>query len=270
MKGVKRHSKEDRRRVVAEMIPLIKRKFGDNLIGLAYDGSMGRDEDTDYSDVELIAYLRETPDNKSLHAMVKIVDGMLIEFEWVTVDEQIKKVREVTADWYIAGSDFQKAIINEELIDRINKHEVADLERRCRDWAAAGWPEIQEMTCKLLNAIDQRNTDGIPLLFFELCLQMIQILAYINARPYTTFSRFVTQARQLPIKPAGFNKLLDILTDGSYSDHAALRKVTEQVFTEFEVIFEDLGYDLYYNDFDPNLPHKDYFEAVIKEKHKSR
>ncbi len=263
MKGIKRHSKEDRRRVVAEMIPLIKRKFGDNLIGLAYDASMARDEDADYSDVEIIAYLKKPPDDQYPKAMVKIYDGMLIEFEWLTPSAEIKKVREVTADWYIAGSDFQKAIINEQLIDEINRYAVPDLEKKCRDRAAAKWYEVQESTGKLFNAIDQENAEGIPLLFFDTCLHMLIVLSFINAIPYTTFSRFVAQARKLPIKPASLNKLLDILCKGKYTDWPALRNIVEKVFEEFEKVFEDLGYDLYYDNFDPNLPHKDFFNSII-------
>ena len=243
MIGLKRHTKEDRRNLVQKMIPLIRKKFGDNFIGLAYDGSMGRDEDADYSDIELIAYLKKPPAEKSSKAMVKIYDGMLIEFEWLTPEEEIKKVREVTADWYIAGSDFQKAIINDELVDEINQYIVPDLEKKCRDRAAAKWYEVQELTGKLLNAIDQQNSDGIPLLFFDMCLHMLIVLSFINVKPYTTFSQFVNQARKLPQKPKSFNQVLDILRDGKYTDLPALKRVTETMFEEFKSIFEDLGYD---------------------------
>jgi len=263
MKGLKRHSREDRRNLVHRMIPLIRKRFGDNLIGLAYDGSMARDEDADYSDIELIAYLKKPVDEKSPKAMVKIYDGMLIEFEWLTLSDEIKKVREVTADWYIAGSDFQKAIINGQLIDEINQYEAPDLEKKCRDRAAVKWYEVQESTGKLLNAIDRENSEGVPLLFFDMCLHMLIVLAFINVKPYTTFSGFIAQARKLPIKPASFNKLLDILCAGKYIDLPILKNIVVAVFEEFEAIFENLGYDLYYNDFDPNLPHKDFFSGII-------
>lgn len=265
MKGLKKHSKADRRRVVQALIPSIKKKFGDNLVALAYDGSMARDEDADYSDVELVAYLKNMPEEKGSKMMVKIADGMLVEFEWITKAEEIKKVREITDDWYIAGSDFQKAIINEELINEINEYKAPDIEKRCRDRAAIKWYEVQESTCKLLNAIDQDNIEGVPLLFFDVCLRMLIVLSFLNATPYTTFSRFVAQARQFNIKPDHFNEFLDILVKGECSDFDKLKWLVEKIFTEFEVIFEGLGYELYYDNLDPNLPHKDYWESMFQE-----
>jgi len=149
------------------------------------------------------------------------------------------------------------------LIDKINQYNIPDLEKKCRDRAAAKWYNVQESTGKLLNAIDQKNSDGIPLLFFDMCLNMLIVLSFINVKPYATFSRFVTQSRKMPIKPASFDRLMDILRDGEYIDLSILKNMVETIFEEFETIFASLGYDLYYNDFDPNLPHKDFFHGII-------
>lgn len=265
MKGLKRHTKDERRKIAREMIPLIKNKFGDNLIGLAYVGSMARDDDADHSDIELVAYLKEMPTKKGLNAMSKIRDGVLVELEWTTKEDEIKNTHEVTRDWYIAGSDFQKAIINDELITEINDFVPENLEQRCRDRAAVRWYEVQEATGKLFNALDQNNIEGIPLLFFELCLQMLIVLSFINLTPYTTMSKFVTQAKSFAVKPDSFDDLMDILIKGKYTDLENLRAIVERVFEEFEELFSRMGYELYYNDLDPNLPHKDYLESLFRD-----
>ena len=84
MKGLKKHSHQDRERVIRELVPLIKKKFGDNLIALAADASYARGEDFDYSDLELFAFVKEMPEGKDMEGMSRIRDGMLIELIWTT------------------------------------------------------------------------------------------------------------------------------------------------------------------------------------------
>jgi len=44
--------------------------------------------------------------------------------------------------------------------------------------------------------------------------------------------------------------------EGEYQDFDRLAKATVAVFEGFEGIFEELGYDLYYDDVDPGRPKK--------------
>lgn len=57
--------------LIKEMIPLIKKKFGENLLALAAEASFARGEDTDYSDLELIAFVKELPGEKKIDGMRK-------------------------------------------------------------------------------------------------------------------------------------------------------------------------------------------------------
>ena len=73
MKGLKKHSHRDREKIIEEIIPLIKNKFGSNLIALAAQASYARGEDCPYSDLELIAFLKEMPGgSKEIGAMGRI------------------------------------------------------------------------------------------------------------------------------------------------------------------------------------------------------
>ncbi|MCP4583718.1 MAG: hypothetical protein GY839_19075 [candidate division Zixibacteria bacterium] len=258
MKGVRKYTHEDRQKVIEEMIPLIKKKFGDNMIALASLASFARGDDADYSDLELVAYLKKMPEGNEPKGMSKIRDGLLVELEWTTKEEEIKNTHEVTGDWYIAGSDIQKAIINEELIKEINDYIPKDLKDKCLIRAARLWYEVQEATCKVLNAIAQNNSEGISLLVFDMFLQMLKEVSFLNQTPYVTYSTYISQAKGFKLRPGTFDELIEMMESGSYTDLASLKRIVEKVYTEFEVIFEDLGFDLYYDNVDPNLPHKDY------------
>ena len=50
MKGIRRYSHTDRQQVVEEMIPLIQKKFGENLLALAASASYAREEEAGYSE----------------------------------------------------------------------------------------------------------------------------------------------------------------------------------------------------------------------------
>ena len=63
------------------MVPLIKHKFGKNLLAVAARGSFARNTDQPYSDLELFAFLKEMPrDQKKLPyaKMHKIRNALLM------------------------------------------------------------------------------------------------------------------------------------------------------------------------------------------------
>jgi len=256
MKGLKKYSHKDRGKIIKEMIPLIKKKFGKNLLALAAQASYARNEDYAYSDLELIAFIKKKPRGKKWDGMGKIRDGLLVELMWTTKEMYLQHVREVTDDWYIAGSDRLVPLINKKYIEEINAYQVQNLKEKCWHQAAGLWNEIQEGVAKVLNAIIKKNRDGLPLLLIVNYWWMLKLLALLNQKPYTTFAKGTTQAKKFKTKPAHFEDLTRLIIEGKYQNLPRLRKIIQQVFTEFENIFEQQGFDLYYDNFDPNKPSK--------------
>lgn len=256
MRGLQKYSHKDRERVIKEMIPLIKKKFGKNLIALAAQASFARNEDFGYSDLELIAFVREMPRGKTWAGMGKVRNGLLVELVWMTKDSYIKTVKEPTPDWFLSGSDKLLPIINKPFIDRLNNYKVKNLKEKCHKQIIHHFGDLQESTAKVLNAITKRNKLGISLLVFDMCNYMLITLTFLNQKPYTTFAKFIEEAKKFKKKPEHFDDLLQIIIEGKYQDFAKLQKVVEQVFTEFENIFDELGFDFYYDNVDPNKPMK--------------
>ena len=252
MKGLKKHSHRDRQRVVEEMLPLIQKRFGENLIAVAAQASYARDEDVDYSDLELIAFVRKMPEGKRWEGMGRIRDGLLVELVWTTREAYLEDVREVTANWYIAGSDTLLPVINDQFIEELNNYKVSDLEHKCLARATKHWHEVQESTAKVLNAIVTNNREAVPLLVFDMLRHMLIVLSFVNQSPYITFARFISQARTFEVKPAGFEELIDIVVRGVYEDLQVLEEAVVNVFSQFETIFEERDIDLYDDNVDPN------------------
>lgn len=252
MKGLKKYSHQDREKVIREMIPLIKMKFGEDLIALAAQASYARNEDFDYSDLELVAFVRKMPKGKKMGAMGKICNGLQVELVWMTKEAYIEHTKEVTEDWYMAGSDRLLPIINAPFIETLNSHKTENLKERCLDHATAHWYEVRESTAKVLNAISKNNELGISLLVFDMYLHMLRVLSFLNQIPYRTFGDFIAQSKIFKTKPEHFDKLTQIIVEGTYQNLARLKEIVEQVFSEFENLFEELGLDLYDDNVDPN------------------
>ena len=86
---------------------------------------------------------------------------------------------------------------------------------------------------------------------------MLVVLSFLNQTPYITFAKFISQAKKFPLKPAGFDKLIDIMVKGTYYDLQKLEKATKKVFLEFEKIFERMDIELYDKNIDPNRTGKE-------------
>jgi hypothetical protein len=252
VKTIKAHSHEDRERIMGEMIPYIKKKFGTNLVALAACCSFARNEDNDYSDLELIAFVKKMPKDRSRDGLAKIYDGLLIELIWMTRETYLKYTLDVNEYWHYSGSDKLLPILNQGFIDEIAQYRPKDLKKQCMDQAIGCFTEVQEAVSKVLNAINQNNHEGMPLLFFEMVNQCLRILSFLNQIPFTTASQMIAQARNFPFQPASLGKLLDIAVKGEYGEFETLRKITIAVFEELEALFESLGLPLMDDNLDPN------------------
>jgi len=254
MKGIKKHTHADREKIIEKMAPMIKKKFGDNFVALAVCCSFARNEDVDYSDLELVAFVKSMPEGKSQGGMAKMYDGMLIELMWMTRETYLKTTLDVNENWHYSGSDRLIPIINEEFIAEISAYHPPDIKQQCLDRAVGCFSEVQEAVTKVLNAISQKNHEGMPILFFYMILEMLKVLSFLNQGPYVTASRMFSQARKFETKPESFNRLLNMARAGGYNDLTSLCRITVAVFEEFEAIFENLGLELYDDNFDPNEP----------------
>jgi hypothetical protein len=245
MKGIKPHSHAERERIVRELVPQIRERFGDNLLAAATRASFARGDDRDYSDLELIIFLREMPDGLRSGGIGRIRDGMLYDI-WVTTREgYLADVKKVSGEWYLAGSDTLKSIINDPFIAEVNTYQPSDLRDECLKEAVRLWPEVQESAAKVLNGIDAGNRDGLPLLLFFLLNESLAQVSLLNQHSFITLAQCPAQARELPLKPSRYDDFLDLMAAGGYADLPLLREIIIDVFRGFEELYEGLGIDLY-------------------------
>jgi len=240
MRTIRPHTRKERRNLVELLTPRIQERFGERLLALATWASVARSEDGPYSDLELLAIVTDGPKggNSIIH------DGMLIELEWMTEAGFLAACREVTDEWYLAGSSRLAPIINAELIESLNLQAAPGLESKCLDQARRQWFEVQEATAKVLNAIEAGNRDGLGLVAWDMLRHMLIALSLLNAMPYATFARMITQARELPTQPESLGDLLDLMVEGAFGETRRLRDAAVATFEQLESLYSSRGVPL--------------------------
>jgi len=258
LSGIRAHSRDERMAAVDRLIPLWQKKFGDNLLGIAVGASVARGEDQAYSDLELDVFLREKSEKSEEQYLQRVVDGMLIEAIYHTQEEFLREQETIPMHWYLSASDRWMVVYGQEFFENLWKklqvihHHPSDF------WTAAtrGRYEFQESFSKVLNAVEIGNQEGISLLLMDAVLNVLKILALINQQPFTTFSRFITEARQFQIRPDKWDDMLDLLVFGKYHELECVREICLAVFQSMEEIFKLNGIELFADELDPNLPNR--------------
>ncbi len=253
MDGLKPHTHEDRQRVVDELVPLIRAKFGEDLLAIGASGSFARSEDGPFSDLELVALVSRMPHGRPWAGMGRIRDGLLVELEWMTPETWLSRTREVGEHWHIAASDRLRPILCPELIERLNAWRPADEADKCLQRAAARWNEVCEAAAKVLNAARRDDPRAMALVAWDMLHHMLIEIALLNAIPFTTLSRYAEEALAMPVRPEGLEELIDRASTGRWSDEG-FAPCVERVFASLESLLQRRGLRLYAETIDPDRP----------------
>ena len=243
--GLKKYTHVQRTKIITKMmVPRIKKALGKNLIAVAADGSYARNEDTDFSDIELIIFVRN---KKNLPVgFRRIINGILVEGLYFTEQEYYRSTLEPNEYWYISGSDTLKPITNRRFIKKVQRYTVENLSTKCFNHARKVLYEIQESFGKLLNAIRKKNGENLFPVLADAVINLLKLMALINETPYKTLSSFITQAKHFQIKPKGFDEFIQMIVDGSYTDLDKLERSATVLFTGIEEYFQkNMGKNIY-------------------------
>lgn len=235
-RGLRPHTHEDRRRVLERVASQARAHFGDNLIALASTGSFARGDDGAYSDLEATAFLTEMPPGK--RGVGRIVDGLLIELIWTTRQAWLDMVcASPGEEWHLAGSDVLQPVINPEFIAGL-KAEARRVRRdTCLTLAHNHWHDVQESTAKVLKASACGDAEALSLVFPDMARHVLISLAFLNARPFTTFARFISEARTFDLLPPSFEPMAAALRS-DYSDTAGIHALALALFDDMEGLLD--------------------------------
>ncbi|HEX2208028.1 MAG TPA: hypothetical protein VHG93_10135 [Longimicrobium sp.] len=122
--------------------------------------------------------------------------------------------------------------------------------------AAGRFLEVQEASAKVLSAIEAQDRDAIPPTFLDAVMHVLVTPSFLDQRPFTTFARFMDEARAMPRTPSRLGDLLDAAVEGRFQDLPRLRDVILHVVEGLEQQFRTEGVPVTDASLDPHLPNR--------------
>ncbi|HST63006.1 MAG TPA: hypothetical protein VLK84_30135, partial [Longimicrobium sp.] len=102
---------------------------------------------------------------------------------------------------------------------------------------------------------DAGDREAVGLLLWDAVHHTLVTLAFLNEQPFTTFARFIPEARAFRLKPPRYDELLDRVVEGAW--HApGMRDLLLAVFAGMEEMFAMEGVALHDDDLDPGRPNR--------------
>jgi hypothetical protein len=256
--GLKPHTHADRQRMIDELVPLFEQRFGARLVAIAAGASFARGTDSLYSDLEMYVFLIDPPAEGEDHYLQRIVDGHLVEIIYTTAEAFLAERTKLDWNWHIMASEKIVPMTNPEFVNSlVAKWQAIQFSQQEFDRVAAQhiYP-TQEAFAKALNACEQHNHEGFALVSWDVAMHLLITLSFLNRTPFTTFARFITEARSFTVKPDRMDEFLDIMVNGTYQDLNAM--ILLEMFASLEAIFANHGIQLYDQSLDPNQPNRKY------------
>lgn len=206
----------------------------------------------------MVVFLRDPPPPGEDAYLQRVVDGMLVEAVYLTEAAYVAGHAAVAPDWYLAASERLLPLHNPGLIERIVERVRAFRPPREAFLRRAGrrFVEVQESFGKVLSALDAGDREAVGLLLWDAVHHALVTLAFLNERPFTTFARFIPEARALPRTPPGLDALLDRVVEGRFTEADDLREGLMTVFAGMEAMFAAEGVAVDDASLDPALPNR--------------
>jgi kanamycin nucleotidyltransferase len=231
--------------IAHEIAERVKERFHLEVIAIGLYGSLAREEDGPYSDIELFGVLR--------------ADNYEQRYEWCTpkwkaeVDLYGKQtLREraarVNGLWPLTHSAFQTVLPIEDPehffteIRTIVQGSSEPLFREAIENLLVD--DVFECIGKIRNAQALEITTALPTLVLKLVQAVAMVVGLANRQCYTTGTRVIAEAMALPDLPNGFRELGQIILEGDLRDGQQLGTACEHLWQGLNVWAQDHRYQI--------------------------
>jgi kanamycin nucleotidyltransferase len=243
--GPKALPHKQRMAIAQEIAERLKERFHPEVVAIGLYGSLAREEDGPFSDIELFGVMQANHYEQRYEWCTAAWKAEVDLYGKQTLREQAARV---DGRWPLTHSAFQTVL---PLYDP--EHFFAEISTIAQ---ASPEPLFREAIENLL--VDDvfecmgkiRNVQalGIPTAFPALVLKLGQAVAMIvglaNRLCYTTGTRVISEAVALPDLPDGFYELGQVILTGDLSDGPRLGTACERLWHGLNIWAEDHGYQI--------------------------
>ncbi|KPJ72125.1 hypothetical protein AMJ52_07390 [candidate division TA06 bacterium DG_78] len=219
----------------------IVRKYGKDIYGIVIYGSVAKNEDRRYSDLEMYVVTKKKLKVKEVKYVYR---GMNIEVSYIPAREMLRNAKTISLNWPIATDFYRSYLILYEKGDWFQKLRRAVASQNPRDFKRAIQKYLvwfYELMAKIKNAYRYKDNYSFLWLAAFLGWESIIFLGLVNRKYYKSERDVFTSVMNFPIRPKNYQRLLETVCHFSVKDKKKIYHATLKLFAELQWIARERG-----------------------------
>lgn len=212
---------------------------GSAVVAVGIYGSTARGEDGPYSDLEMMAIVREGED----HTHEWTAENWKAEVNVRTLAGALDSAGELDGEWPLVQGEFAHVLplhdpgdIFALLRRRVFDHSDAEFDALMRGVIVG---DILELVGKWRNMQARGAFAGMPALAVKLAQHSVWLIGMANRALYSSSSQVFVEALQMPNRPPGFDAVCERVMSGDLRDSASLIEQCEALWRGIVVWADD-------------------------------
>jgi len=235
-------TREERLIFAKEFSEKIKSKFKEKLLAVGIYGSVAREEDQPYSDLEMLVILKGLHHEKTIEGIYR---DLKYEINLCTKERIKKKIHTIDIDWPISVGQYLKILPlhdPQSVFDYFVKEYERVIKKSFKPYIAEVFScDLFDLFCKFFNAKERKNYQSMRFLIFVLCDKMSKFLGLLNKQYYHSVAERPQDAMKMPINFPSFIELMKKITAGKIENTKELSILIEKVYREITLYLEEEG-----------------------------
>ncbi len=219
----------------------ILRKHRDEILGIAVYGSVAKNEDCRYSDLEMFVVTKRKLKVREYRYVYK---GMPIEVSYIPAREMLRNARQITPDWPIVADFYRSYLVlyeRDAWFMRLRRAVVSQNPKDFKKSIRKSLVWINELMGKIKNAYFHDNHHLFLWLTSFLGWDSIMFLALINQQYYKSERHIFETVLRFPLLPKSYQSLLEAVFHFSITDREKIYRASLKLFYEMHSLARRQG-----------------------------
>jgi len=231
---------EDRLARARDLAQRILRKYGDAVLGIALYGSVARETDTAYSDIELKVITESSVGEHDVEYVHR--SGVKIEINYEQAENYLRRAGSVDTDWPIWAAQYRQQLVLFERGDFFTRARETTDSLKDEDFHAAQAQliaeDLYELVQKIRGAWEQKREENLRWWAGRFLWFSVMWLGLANRRYFTTGGTVWEEVRRFPILPKNFEHQLAVLAGFRSSSVNEVYRAVEDLWAEIQKLAE--------------------------------
>jgi kanamycin nucleotidyltransferase len=219
----------------------ILRRYGDNVLGIAIYGSVAKNEDRRYSDLEMYVITKR---KLGVRESRYVYRGMPVEISYIPEREMLRRARQISPDWPLVNDFYRSYLILHEKDAWFKKLEKVLLLQDPEGFKKSikkslVW--LNELVGKIKNAYCQDDHFLFSWLTSFLGWESILFMGLVNQRYYKSERHFFKTVFEFPLLPRDYRSLLKMVFHLSTTDRKEIYQAALTLFEEMTRLGHEKG-----------------------------